>query len=349
MFLVVLLAGMSVRIVLLGICLLIQNAYLSPLRIPWVLVKLRVKVIQILRWCFRKFFFSLWISQATYEWWPHWEIAHAATFELFFLSLLILVPQPRSAAVDSPDGTLPGYPWCVWVRVKNTERVQLFKTVGFWTFFLVLRSSWNSFWPYFTSILIRRARDQGPSMGFAVCYLGTASNPCVPSPCVTCTIASCACSFFSPVPKLQLWCRVHIWVKGRAGSIRKLLILLSKFVHLEIHFLLFSFFHHFPSTFHVIATGDQGSMWTVAWELYHDFPTLRRMLLGANRFHEAALGFGPFLELIRDAAFKHCCPWWFTFTWKWVDQINHGIWYLLAGGFFFRFLSLLISFFSLFP
>ena len=29
------------------------------------------------------------------------------------------------------------------------------------------------------------------------------------------------------------------------------------------------------------------SMWTVAWELYHDFPTLRRMLLGANRFHES--------------------------------------------------------------
>lgn len=25
-------------------------------------------------------------------------------------------------------------------------------------------------------------------------------------------------------------------------------------------------------------------MWTVAWELYHDFPTLRRMLLGASRF-----------------------------------------------------------------
>lgn len=23
-------------------------------------------------------------------------------------------------------------------------------------------------------------------------------------------------------------------------------------------------------------------MWTVAWELYHDFPTLRRMLLGAQ-------------------------------------------------------------------
>lgn len=30
------------------------------------------------------------------------------------------------------------------------------------------------------------------------------------------------------------------------------------------------------------------SMWTVAWELYHDFPTLRRMLLGATRIHEGS-------------------------------------------------------------
>ena len=114
MFLVVLLAVMSVRIVLLGICLLIPHENLSPLCIPWVLVKLR----SFKSWgeSFVSFFFSLWISQATYEWWPHWEIAHAATFELFFVSLLILVPQPRSAAVDSPDGTLPGYPWWVWVR-----------------------------------------------------------------------------------------------------------------------------------------------------------------------------------------------------------------------------------------
>lgn len=39
-----------------------------------------------------------------------------------------------------------------------------------------------------------------------------------------------------------------------------------------------------PPTFHDGAV--PGSMWTVAWELYHDFPTLRRMLLGATRIHE---------------------------------------------------------------
>ena len=187
-------------------------------------------------------------------------------------------------------------------------------------------------------------------MGFAVCYLGTASNPCVPSPCVTCTIASCACSFFSPVPKLQLWCRVHIWV---AGSIRKLLILLSKFVHLEMHFLLFSLFFSRCSSFSEYFSChsnwgprfdvDRG-MGVVPW-----LPHLKTNAAGCESFPWGGLGFGPGKELIRDAAFKHRYPWWFIFTWKWVDQINHGIWYLLAGGFFFGFLSLLISFFHLFP
>ncbi|CAJ1431987.1 unnamed protein product [Effrenium voratum] len=34
-----------------------------------------------------------------------------------------------------------------------------------------------------------------------------------------------------------------------------------------------------------------GSMWTVTWELYHDFPTLRRMLLGASSATEAKRGY----------------------------------------------------------
>lgn len=94
-------------------------------------------------------------------------------------------------------------------------------------------------------------------------------------------------------------------------------------------------------------------MWTVAWELYHDFPTLRRMLLGANRFHEALpqlawvlglkgahsgcsfqtpyLGGSPWLEneLIKSI----------MVIWEWFEYDT-----CLQVDFFFRFLSFLISF-----
>ena len=92
---------------------------------------------------------------------------------------------------------------------------------------------------------------------------------------------------------------------------------------------------------------DQGSMWTVAWELYHDFPTLRRMLLGANRFHEALLcwpGVWAWKELIHDAVFKHVIivvhqhleVSWSNQSW-WFDNDSSMI--LTCRWIFFRFLS----------
>lgn len=74
-------------------------------------------------------------------------------------------------------------------------------------------------------------------------------------------------------------------------------------------------------------------------------PHLKTNAAGCESFpwgsSAVGLGFGPERSSF-GMQLSNTLSWWFTLTWKWVDQINHGdlrmirIWYLLAGGFFFQ-------------